>query len=100
MATTKTIPVSPEIHRLIRHVAANYDVKIQEAAARIILAGAKALELEVPPAQMTDNDPFWQVATSAAEEMLAAGTDDLDTITASIQKVRSKRRGQSKATRS
>ena len=72
MSTSKTIPVSPEIHRLIRHVAINYDVKIQEAAARIILAGAKALQLDLPKSKVTLDDPFWRVAETSSAEIQAA----------------------------
>lgn len=72
MTTSKTIPVSPEIHRLIRHVAINYDVKIQEAAARIILAGAKALQLDLPKSKVTLDDPFWRVAETSSAEIQAA----------------------------
>jgi len=72
MTTSKTIPVSPEIHRLIRHVAINYDVKIQEAAARIILAGAKALQLDLPKTKVTLDDPFWRVAETSSAEIQAA----------------------------
>ena len=100
MARSKTIPVSPEIHRLIRRVAADYDVTIQDAAGRMILAGAKALEIEMPARKPSEDDPFWQLAESAAGEMQAAGTDELDTIMETIQKARSKRRGKSKAARS
>jgi hypothetical protein len=95
MGTTKTIPVSAEIHRLIRHVAINYDVKIQEAAARIILAGLQALELEVPPPKISEKDPFWkytekELIAQEKSEKLAAEKLALKKIKASTAKAKGK----------
>lgn len=92
----KTIPVSLEIHKLIKTVSVQYDVTIQEAAARIIAAGAEALQLDFPSSPPSKDEPFWQWATKAAEDMEQYQTLDMDTIEATVKKVR--QRGQKKTT--
>ena len=94
--SVKTVPISPDIHKLLKFAALNYGVSIQDAATRMILAGAKTLNIAVPETKVSKDDAFWQFAQLAAEDMDKHQTNDMETIEATVQKVRAQRAGKKK----
>lgn len=95
--TTKTVPIAPEVHKLLKFAALNYGVSIQDAAARMILAGAKSLNIEMPESKVSSVDAFWQVSMLAAEDLERHKTNNIKSIEAAVKEVRAERANKKKA---
>ena len=88
---TKTIPVSEDVHKLLKFASLNYGVTIQEAANKLVMEGAKVMELQMPKLKSSKAEQFWALAEPISENLVENKTNSMDAINSAIQEVRSER---------